>query len=141
MTKPMDANELFDALIGWAVVYPPSDADIAKAYDAAPESVQKAYNAEGISLGVHAPGEELWYGGPRATRWTIDLHDDWTVDFDRAIIRAGGNPDDEALWDLACALADAVEAACDKDLQVHLEKHPECNDELWTADSHGYYLK
>jgi len=145
--KAMTANDVFDTLIGWSVIYPPADADIDEAYKAAPEVVQRAYNDLGIELSVCAPGDELWHDGPKADRWTVSLSVDWTVDFARALRRQGVSreavrDEDGDLWAKARDLADAVEAACDKDLAAYLDEHPEINEDgkQWTADNFGFYV-
>ena len=144
MNKAISAMEVFDTLIGWSTVYPPADADIDEAYTAAPAPVVAAYNSEGVELTVYAPGDELWYNGPKAKRWTIALSDDWAVDFMNALERQGVTETDEdsALWAKVKDLADAVEAGCDKDLATYLDEHPDYNEDgkHWTADNFGFYL-
>jgi hypothetical protein len=139
--KISTTNDLFDTLVGWSAVYPPSDKALGNAYDEANQIIRDAYDDDGIDLTAIAPGEPLWFGGPKAERFTLALSDDWSVDFKRAIKRAGGDPEDEATWQAAQEFANEIERAANDDLKVWLDEH---GDELpeWKANRFsGYTIK
>lgn len=104
----------FDTTIGWESVYPPADAEIADAIDAADNVVLDWYSDEGVLLKAIAEGDELWDNGPKADRWTIALDDDWHAEFSEWAAKKGVAAailDDDYfqgdLYDFAAAVADA----------------------------------
>lgn len=118
-----DDDDLFDAVIGWASIYPPADAASAAALAAVPEpyraAIEAAYNGDGISLKGRRPGVGLSYGR-MADRWTVDLTDDWSVGFGAALARHAGISDEdwrdsdelrEAAYNFALDIATATDQA------------------------------
>jgi len=118
----MDWNERFDAEIGWAAIYPPSDAELDAALGDAeiPQIVWDAYNRVGITLDAIAPGHALWDGGPVRDRWSVILSDDAYTDLSEEVLRQLGKEAwetlSEELADSAWDLARAVARACDSEL-------------------------
>ena len=119
-----DDNDLFDGLIGWANIYPPSSAVVAAALADVPEkyraAIEGAFSAGAMDLRPVPPGGMASWG--RVDRWAIDLAEDRSAEFGLAI--------DADLWaedechDAAYSFALDVATATDQELQARLAGDP-----------------